>query len=358
LPQSSMLNSYRNYQIRKPTKVLVALASGVVVIMLGTMLVVRGLWTDNFYRVFHKIRFSIQTLSIPYGARAKEFAKTLSSPPATKGLIPPGTEAIPPQVLEKKVPLPASNKENLGRAEKIPPPLSGTIIDKQAPASSLDPSISGPPATHPLPEGFGRLEIAREISPDGKQKLTIPPQAKGEIKPKDSPESKPPTEMSSQKEGAGEPQISKPGPSPAPSPAPSSAQTKLIARKGDVLNRIVGQKYSENKKLGLAAIILANPEIDDEDKVYSGQVIFLPEINFAKRTIRLKDNRFYALYGNYLSAGSLKEETDGLEGKNAHFIVRDTKDSKGKELHRVFLGGYDTEEELEKVLGSVKTKLE
>jgi hypothetical protein len=356
------MDNYRNYQISRPTKVLVAIASGVVVIMLGTMLVVKGFWADNFHRVFHKIGFSLQTLSIPYGARFKEFAKNLSSPPATKSPIPPGTESRQPKGLEKQVPLPTSNNEKLGSPETIPPPLRETIIEKQAPASSRDPSISKHIASPPLPEGGARLESGREISPDGKQKLSIPPQAKGDIKPKDAAEPKPPTEMMSPKEGAGEPRIGEPGPSPAPSPVPStspkvaSAPTELIAQKGDVLNRIVGQKYPENRKLGLAAIILANPQITDEDKVYSGQVLYLPEIHFAKQQIRLKDHRFFVFYGDYLSAGSLKEVTAWLEDKKVDFVVRDTKDSKGNVLHRVFLGGYETEAELEQALGNVNTK--
>jgi len=108
--------------------------------------------------------------------------------------------------------------------------------------------------------------------------------------------------------------------------------------------------------MGLVAVILANPTIASEDRIHPGQILYLPEINLAKRTIRLADNLLYAIYGTYLNAEDLKKDATWLEKKEVHFVVRDTKDSSGNAVHRVLLGGYANEDELEKARRDVKTR--
>ena len=108
--------------------------------------------------------------------------------------------------------------------------------------------------------------------------------------------------------------------------------------------------------MGLDALILANSEIDNEGKIFPGQVLFLPEINFPKEMIRLRDQRFYAIYGRYQSAASFKIDTSWLEKKQVHFVIRDTTAPRGIVVHRVFLGGYETAEELAEALKSLNSK--
>ncbi len=120
----------------------------------------------------------------------------------------------------------------------------------------------------------------------------------------------------------------------------------------------MNQNYAADKKLGLVALILANPEIANEDLIYPGQVLYLPEVNFDKKTIRLKDNLFYAIYRRSLSSKDDKESTSWLAKKKLGYVLRDTRDSRGNTVHRVFLGGYETEEELEKALASLKPATE
>ncbi len=151
------------------------------------------------------------------------------------------------------------------------------------------------------------------------------------------------------------------GGTPTPSPKSFPAQvppaaSQLIAQAGDSLGGIVNQKYPADNRLGLDALILANPEIDNEDKIVPGQALYLPEIDFPKETIRLKDQRFYAIYGRYQSAASLKIGISLLEKKQVHFVIRDTKGPRGVVVHRVFVGGYETEERLAEALKSLTPK--
>ena len=151
------------------------------------------------------------------------------------------------------------------------------------------------------------------------------------------------------------------GAAPRSSPRPAapgqvSSASRLVVQAGESLTRIANRNYPENRNLAILAVILANPAVAREDIIHPGQILYLPEINFAKQTIRLQDNLYYAIYGIYLSAENLREDAAWLAKKKIHFVVRDTRDHRGKAVYRVFLGGYATEEELAKALGDVKTK--
>ena len=355
----------RTSRIGKPTKVLVTLAGGVIVLMLGTMAIVNGFWADNFQSVSHKIRRFTQTTSMPTGSRYKEFDEKPPSSLARKGLTPQETDKLQPKGLEKQAAPAARKNEDFGKAGKIPSPLRGSSEPRQTPASSLGSSGSGRIASAPLPDGFGRIEIEDEISANAKKKLSKPLQAEGEIKPETPREAKPSTQISSKREDTGEPQetlsLGQPGDAPLSSPRPAaptqvSSASKQVVQVGESLTRIVDRNYPENQKMGMVAVILANPAIASEDTIHPGQILYLPEINFAKQTIRLENNLLYAIYGTYRSAEDLKEDATWLAKKKVHFIVRDTKDFRGNAVHRVFLGGYATEEELEKALGDVETE--
>jgi hypothetical protein len=350
----------QTYRIRKPTKVLITCAGGLVVIMLGTMAIVNGFWADNFQRISHKVRRLTQTPSISPGSRYNVLDEKPTSPLSREGLSPKETEKVQPHGIEKQATSRAANNENFAEAGENSS-LRGSSEPGQTPVSSLKSSPTGRIASAPLPHGFGRMEIEDEISPNVESKLSIPPPAKGEIKPESPGEAKPSTLIS--KKGTREPQETfspaQPGAAPPSSPRPAaptqvSSGSKLVVQTGQSLTRIIERNYPENQKIGMGAVILANPTIVREDIIYPGQTLFLPEINFANQTIRLQNHLFYAIYGTYRSAESLKEDTTWLAKKKIHFVVRNIKDSRGIAVHRVFLGGYANAEELEKAFRDVK----
>ena len=320
-PKSSKALTYR---VNKPNKPLIVVAGSlVVVVLLGIIAIRSGFSVDNFKSVFQKIRSAIQTAS---GPQAPLVAKS----------------------------------EDLRKPENESPRLRQSSEPGEAPALSLGPSASAP-IPSPLPEGFGRTGIEGELS-SGEKQSSSPP-GKSEMKPETSGEPKLAAEISTKKEASGKPQeapneVSRaPAPSHGSSPARvSPASTELITQAGDSLSRIVNRHYPDNKKLGLVALILANPELTNENMILPGQALYLPEINSDKETIRLRDKLFYAIYGRYLNSNSLKKDSSWLEKRKVHFVLRDTKDSKRNVVHRVFLGGYETEAELEKALESVNLK--
>jgi len=306
----------RTYRVKKPNKPLIVLAGSVaVVVLLGIIAIRSGFGMDNFQSVLQQVRSVIQTASRP------------QTPSVAKS-------------------------EDLRKPENESTWLRQSGKPKGAPASSLEISASAP-IPSPLPEGSGRPEITGKLSSPEKQSSS--PSGTSEMKPEASAKPKA-AEISTKKEGLGKPQeaLNKVDGAPAPSPRATSAQ--LIAQAGDSLNRIANRNYPDDKKLGLVALILANPEITNENKILPGQTLYLPEISFDKETIRLRDKQFYAIYGRYLTSESLKKDTSMLQKKNVQFVFRDTKDSKRNVVYRVFLGGYGTEAELEKALESVNLK--
>jgi type II secretory pathway predicted ATPase ExeA len=313
----------RTYRAKRSHKSLIITAGSVaVVVLLGITAVGSGLGVDNLQRVLHQVRSVIQTASgpqIPLVAKSED---------------------------------PVKPKNEFTRVRHSGKP-------EGAPASSLEISAS-PPLPSLLAENSGRTEITGKLSFPEKQSSSPPGTRK--MKPEASAEPKT-IEISNSKESWGKPHraLQEVDGAPAPSPMPTPAQvpsvsSQLIAQAGDSLNRITNRNYPDNKKMGLAALILANPELINDKKIFPGQTLYLPEISFDKETIRLRDKKFYAIYGRYLTSESLNKDTSWLQKKNVHFVLRGTKDSKRNMVYRVFLGGYETEAELEKAFVSVNLK--
>jgi type II secretory pathway predicted ATPase ExeA len=129
---------------------------------------------------------------------------------------------------------------------------------------------------------------------------------------------------------------------------------KLTAKAGQSLTVIAAQHYPKDRELGLRALILANPKITNADLIHTGQSLYLPAVNFSKRTVRLRDGLFYAFYGQYLSPDGIGKDTSRLIKNQVRFQVIDTKDSAGRVIYRIFVGGYDSEEGLAKTVGNLK----
>ena len=221
-------------------------------------------------------------------------------------------------------------------------------------------------------EGKALLEISRkylQFLP-----ITSPPQAGPVIsEPKNSPAGESVSTRTNPPKPAAKPEApavlpdegksppenmpAKGAPLPAPEPLASAARSfQIEVKKGESLGGIIAHHYPGNKQLGLVAIILANPDIHKDDLIYSGQVLKLPKLDSKDQTIQLQDNLFYGFYGSYYSAADLKKDTLRLNEKQIRFLIRSSKDPKGKNLNRIILGGYQTQDDFAKALQSLKTQ--
>ena len=119
---------------------------------------------------------------------------------------------------------------------------------------------------------------------------------------------------------------------------------------GDNLAKIAAEWYPKNVDLGLAALLLANPETANVDLISPGQKLNLPLINPANLTISLKENLLFGFYGSYASMPTLQETISRLGHQGVRYVVLSTKDDQGRVTHRVLIGGYEGREDLEKAL--------
>jgi len=226
-------------------------------------------------------------------------------------------------------------------------------------------------------QGFGGKAV-QEISAKFTQflRITSPPQDGLVIsEPKNSPEG----ELVSNRKNLPKPEEKKEAPSVLPdegessianiraksgpsaaleSLAISTQPSQIEIKKGESLSMIISKYYPKNQQIGLIAIILANPEISKDYLIFAGQILKLPQLDLTDNIIKLQDNFYYGLYGQYYSENDFKKHTLWLDKKKVKFIVRNAKDLSGKNVHLVILGGYEKKEDLKITFQNIKTKSE
>jgi general secretion pathway protein A len=152
------------------------------------------------------------------------------------------------------------------------------------------------------------------------------------------------------------PQVLEPQPSEEPSPTtPSPEQTialpqahRVTAEDGN-LSRIISKFYPNNQEVGLAAVLLANPQITSSDLIYVGQQLTLPNIKNTGKIFRLLDAKYYVYYDQYISDSPMQQTLKRLQERQVRFVVREAQEL-GVKIYRIFLGGYDQETELHKAI--------
>jgi hypothetical protein len=139
--------------------------------------------------------------------------------------------------------------------------------------------------------------------------------------------------------------------SPPPEPAdsgnkPVTLRTHQVTDEDGNLSRIVSKYYQDDKKLALAAILLANPQIPSENLIYVGQSLTLPEVD--KSVISLADKKHYALYNQYADEAHLKQAVERLTKNQVRFVIRETQEPGGRKDYRIFIGGYEQKADLQR----------
>ena len=123
--------------------------------------------------------------------------------------------------------------------------------------------------------------------------------------------------------------------------------TQRVVRPHENLTNIVAEHYQEYEPIGYEAVILANPDIQNENLITPGQVLYLPVINYSEEEIQLQDNLFYSPYGLYYSVITLQKDVERLTAKKVRYLVRRTRQPDGIMVHRVYVGGYETRNDLQ-----------
>jgi len=144
-----------------------------------------------------------------------------------------------------------------------------------------------------------------------------------------------------------------PAPQPenqAAEPETSTSKTYRVTPEDLNLTKIAAKHYKHNKTIGFVAIILANPQITDEDSIFHGQDLLLPNVKPNEKVIMLNDNRHYLLYNRYLDISLVKKTQSKLNERKVRFQIRETHNIGAGNIYRLFLGGYEREEDLMEAL--------
>lgn len=136
----------------------------------------------------------------------------------------------------------------------------------------------------------------------------------------------------------------------------TSAVTYRVTDEDSSLTEIVARYYPFNKKIGFVAIILANPQINQENLIYPGMDLLLPKVNKTDNVIALKDNRHYLLYNRYVDVSIVNKIISMLKERQVRFLLRETRHPDAGQVYRIFLGGYEREEDLKQALMVVEGK--
>jgi type II secretory pathway predicted ATPase ExeA len=289
---------------------------------------------------FPPISPMIQSISQALPGVKELFQPTGSNEPLTpsteKALITPDATKLPQASLppgpspDLDMGKPAITKPS-PEPKNTPAPMQGA--EKGAPEAKLE--------ADPAPPGPG------EVKQEEKQEALPPPGTTPTNKEKTDSEA--PQSPSVQVKPAGEPPVTEPLTAPP-------AFEHLVAGGGESLTRIASQHYPNDPRLGIAALILQNPQVTKVDVIKAGEVLYLPKINLKNRTIQLKDNLWYAFYGRYPSPERANKIAFWFSSKKIIFLVRDIKSGGGETIQRIFIGGYATEEELTQAVNSLITK--
>lgn len=134
-------------------------------------------------------------------------------------------------------------------------------------------------------------------------------------------------------------------------------ERRIVVKTGDTLGKIAAQWFPDQPKIGLEAILDANPFITNRDLLVPGQTLTIPIFNGKYQTMLFSNGRYYALFNTYQSIKELNKVMSQLIDKNITYEIRNTKNSNGVTCYEVILGGYKNVEDLIRFLQLAKESL-
>ena len=216
------------------------------------------------------------------------------------------------------------------------------VADKAVPPAE---KVAVPrPEPSPVTPETGTL-VRPEVQPkDQTEAVTVTPQEIPSPEPQVSQEP-----ASSQVSPLTESTMVPPQETPAAETEANRPVTHRVEPADGGLLKIVAGYYPDDQEIGYGAVILANPEIKNEDILYPGQKLSLPKID-NHTMITLNNDQHYYLYKRYYSSAQVEEITAKLKEHDIHFLVRKTWLPDAGSIYRIFLGGYDDKAKLKEAM--------
>ncbi len=225
----------------------------------------------------------------------------------------------------------------------ISPQTSPPVSDTSAPPAKTLPAVPEE-KTQPTPMNVPPPSPPDQAKPElADQPATPTP----DLKAPEEPE--PPQELTKEETAAAPPsdnQVTEPE-------IPKETTHKVSPEDGGLL-RIVAAYYPDDPGIAYDAVILANPPIDNEDIIYPGQILSLPKVDKNDQVITLSNNQHYWIYKIYYNSSDVEKVLSTLRERQVRCLVRETLLPDAGKIYRIFLGGYDSKEELKEAIALTK----
>jgi type II secretory pathway predicted ATPase ExeA len=250
----------------------------------------------------------------------------------------PGQQALPGSASQGEVrPVPTPE---VTKAEATAGPQDAAVKE---PARAVEPP---PPAPQPAPKAGPTAASPAAVTPAAASPAGPPPTSAPPTTATPAAASLPPAPAPNEP-------ASRPQPTPEvgqvqPNSGPSGPEATVytVSPQDKNLTNIVANHYLGNKKIGVEAVILANPNLTSENLIHPSERILLPRVDPDRSIIILNDNLLYAPYGRYQPSPSLQQDLDRFKKLQVRYALRKTADSANRVLYWIFLGGYEKEAQL------------
>jgi type II secretory pathway predicted ATPase ExeA len=227
----------------------------------------------------------------------------------------------------------------LGPAGKTSPPVVDTAVPpaKTLPAPPEEKTLPAPvTVSPPPPPDQADPELASQpASPTPDLKASEEPEPSRELTREETATVPPPDNQA-----------------PAPE-TPRAAAHKVAPEDGGLL-KIVAVYYPDDQEIAYDAVILANPRIANEDIIYPGQNLSLPKIDKEDQVITLSNNQHYRIYQTSFISSEVERAVSTLKERQVPFLVRKTWLLNAGPIYRIFVGGFESKEELKEAMALAK----
>jgi LysM domain./Sporulation related domain. len=133
----------------------------------------------------------------------------------------------------------------------------------------------------------------------------------------------------------------------------TATSPKVTVQPGDNLTEIALQHYPNKERSGIKAILKSNPQIENRDLIYPGQVLALPEIEPKAEARQESDKKTETTFGVQIctlfnaSSAFAEAYVTELKQKGYSAYSAETKTKNDKIIYKIFIGNYRTKEEAE-----------
>ena len=133
----------------------------------------------------------------------------------------------------------------------------------------------------------------------------------------------------------------------------TGTSSKVTVKNGDNLTEIALQHYPNKERLGIEAVLKSNPQIENRDLIYPGQVLVLPEIEAKADAGQESDKKIETTFAVQIctlfnaSSAFAEAYVTELKQKGYSAYSAEAKTKNDKIIYKIFIGNYSTKEEAE-----------